>query len=831
MSEETKTTDQKFTPLKESFRLQLKMESDWHIGSGTGRPGEVNRLVRRDDDDLPFVPAKTLTGIWRDACERVAHGLDNGEPGAWGQWIPFLFGEQPGQPGEELHLKPPDLFLHPRPAALSLRSAHLPQPLRQALAGDSRAAVREAVTFLKPGVKIDSRSGRASEKHLRFEEMGRIGAVLEADCTIDWGSCDDKQKRAATALLLAGAKFVERLGGKRRRGAGHCALVVLDHLELEPALLLIESLNHPPAPPPPDSEVATLSFEAATGNWRRYSLEIITCSPVVISTRTVGNQVETADHLPGTYLLAILRRKLKRTGVNLDAAIVNSNLIITNATIKAGGNRGRPTPFALCREKLGGGFKQGKGIYNRLCDDLDFKEKTPQVKNYRSGYVGATAAGALPSYKIVRREIATHNVVLDEKQRPDEKVGGVYSYQAIKAGQSFYAELRLKASLVTALEKADLHWLQSLLGEHRIGRSKKDEYGVIKLTVAKSIDDDATLARQGGAKPSEESNKLLIVWLLSDLLLRDERLRPTASIKCLRKELEEELKDTGLKLELRDAGTKNLLSTLTRQNRTESWQVGWERPRPTLAGLGAGSCIVFEIVGGTLDEKTKAALVRIETEGLGERRAEGYGQIRFNDPLLTAGLEGVTGSAWPSISSLTTQNAFLLSTPDTFDYARLIEREAVRREIERQALAFADMPGNRVNALGMKINAKEAESQPPLSQLSALRSVIDRLRSDSDSDKEKFNSWLKQLKETDNRAEKWKDKETASLRKIQALVADANLVWNLLGLDWSNLVITETGQHDLKKELWAEAVRALVDACVRKQKREIEKLQQARQGG
>ena len=31
----------------------------------------------RDADGLPFVPAKTLRGIWRDACERVAYGLDS----------------------------------------------------------------------------------------------------------------------------------------------------------------------------------------------------------------------------------------------------------------------------------------------------------------------------------------------------------------------------------------------------------------------------------------------------------------------------------------------------------------------------------------------------------------------------------------------------------------------------------------------------------------------------------------------------------------------------------------------------------------------------------
>ena len=82
--------------LSEKFSVTLRMQSDWHVGSGTGRPGDIDALVRRDKNDLPYVPAKTLTGIWRDACETVARGLDNGEGnGVWQQWVTYLFGDQP----------------------------------------------------------------------------------------------------------------------------------------------------------------------------------------------------------------------------------------------------------------------------------------------------------------------------------------------------------------------------------------------------------------------------------------------------------------------------------------------------------------------------------------------------------------------------------------------------------------------------------------------------------------------------------------------------------------------------------------------------------------
>src|SRR5436305_11235216 len=83
MSNQHESQNDNIAPLSASFRLRLEMKSDWHIGAGAGRPGDVDRLVRRDEDDLPFVPGKTLTGIWRDACERVALGLDDGVPAEW----------------------------------------------------------------------------------------------------------------------------------------------------------------------------------------------------------------------------------------------------------------------------------------------------------------------------------------------------------------------------------------------------------------------------------------------------------------------------------------------------------------------------------------------------------------------------------------------------------------------------------------------------------------------------------------------------------------------------------------------------------------------------
>ncbi len=198
-----------FPPL--DFSVRLTFESDWHVGTGAGT-GYVDRLVTRDADGLPYVPAKTLTGLWRDGCERLAWALDERKQSQpWVQWVDFLFGEQPA-------LRPSGTATSraPRPATVSIRSARFDPSLRAALRSFEpvrREKLRQAFTFLKPGVAIDPGSGRALDKHLRFIEMGRAGASLVASASL--GALGDEERlKDAAALLLAGAALVERLGGK-----------------------------------------------------------------------------------------------------------------------------------------------------------------------------------------------------------------------------------------------------------------------------------------------------------------------------------------------------------------------------------------------------------------------------------------------------------------------------------------------------------------------------------------------------------------------------------------------------------------------------------------
>lgn len=808
----------------DTFSIQIKMMSDWHVGSGSGR-GEIDSAVQRDADSLPYIPAKTLTGILRDGCEQVALALDKGEKqGTWHDWISFLFGDQPT-------LAIGAVEPAPCPATLSMRSAHFPQELRDAL--KARTVLKNALVFIKPGVAIDSETGSAKPDFLRFEEVVRMGATLIANhCTLDFSEAPeitDDQKKVAYALLVAGAKLVDRLGGKRRRGNGTCTIIIdnQDQAKVENWINYLQE-NYDNVQKPPEWKREKLDSQTAQPvtrfdgdqSWYRIPLIIKTQTPVVIPKRTVGNVVESLDYIPGRYFLRHLHRTLGKH-LDVSGAIARGDLVITNATIAIDGKPGRPTPFCLFGKKLDGGLSKGKYVYNRFqeAEPKDEQGKEVQTKGERSGYLGEFDGSHLPEYRSVSLKIFTHNTIRDDVQRPTSDVGGVYSYQAIPAGTTLMAELRLPQSIKEHLNKKAKNWGEALSGELRLGQSKKDQYGSIHIEADKPEE-----MKPGKLDLSEQAkhSKFLYVWFLSDVLLRDKRLNLTTDPQVFKQALEKalELPEESLK----EQEDENLLSLMMKSRRTESWQVRWGLPRPSMLGWQAGSCLVYEVEGEIKPEK----LAELETKGIGDRRVEGYGQICFNDPLLKNLLSHLERKQSGQLEN--SVNRLLISNKNSsFNYARTIERAAWREVISNRAMAIASDAEERKKILGLKIVDKEG--YPNMSQLGGVRSNLRKLKSRENIPS--MRTWINSLQE--KRADKW-EKTQDGLDKLSRLVTQEQDVWrclesensslNLEKVDWKVLSITRDGVEQLKQDLWAETVRTLVDAVIRAHKRDLEKEQQ-----
>lgn len=825
-----------------SLTLKIEMLSDWHIGSGAGRPGEIDSLVKKDHNGLPYIPAKTITGIWRDACELLTQGFDNNQDnGQWKKWVNYLFGDQPSDPNRPVELS----INNPIPAAFSIRPAYFSQELSGLINSKENSIstqLKQAITFIKPGITIDSQSGCAIQDCLRLEEQVRMGTILTAECTL-YLPKNEEQQKIAYSLLIISANIIERLGGNRRRGSGQCSFILTNNSSLKSLKdynlnTAIEWLkNNEKAVELPDIPDDYLNhnspvFQAETltgennNSWVNLPLYIELRSPVIIAKRTVGNVVETLDYIPGTHLLKLIARKLGKLGINLTSAITKGDLLVTNATIAIEDQKSQPVPFCLFYEKLAGGLDklETKGqVYNRFVEQ---EPSEKQLKGHRSGYLLSKNIHSKPVYKTVDLTLGTHNVIEDKYQRPTREVGGVYSYQAIKTGTKLIAELRLTQDLANKIEQKKSQWWKTLTGSDRIGQSKKDDYGNVKITVG--TPSPITLEKyQIKSEIDQQLNNKLYVWLLSDLLLRDKCLRPSINVKDLAEELSNKLGIEVEEISYKITNEMNILPAIARQNRLESWQVKWGLPRPSLVGLGAGSCFIFQINYPEETDKLnelKNKLLQLSASGIGERIAEGYGQISFNHPLLVNEFpkefnkqeKKKQGKNSQSNSQKNNQqNRLIKENNSLFNYACLIETAALREEINKQVTEIASQENKREEILGITI--KDEESKPSMSQLGALRTVISRLRSIKDS--ESVISWINSVLHNENRRKKWNQ---GSLAKIIDLVSKPEQIWQHINLN-HNLILTQNGLIRQQEKLWAETVRALINLSILAHKRDLEK--------
>lgn len=111
-------------------------------------------------------------------------------------------------------------------------------------------------------------------------------------------------------------------------------------------------------------------------------------------------------------------------------------------------------------------------------------------------------------------------------------------------------------------------------------------------------------------------NVIFTVNLLSDAILFDQGWLPTNEL-------------TGDILQAATGVEARLLRSFTTTTTVGGWNVSWQRPKPTAVATIKGSVFVFQ--AEKLQPHDYEALVRLQADGIGERRAEGYGQVRICD--------------------------------------------------------------------------------------------------------------------------------------------------------------------------------------------------------
>jgi CRISPR-associated protein Csx10 len=328
----------------------------------------------------------------------------------------------------------------------------------------------------------------------------------------------------------------------------------------------------------------------------------------------------------------------------------------------------------------------------------------------------------------------------------------------------------------------------------RIGRSRKDDYGAVDI-----------VATPGGAAPVRRAvvGGTLMVYLASDLLLADAAgtalTTPADVCQAVATALKKAQPDAVFELAVpAETGDDVPPSTMTAARRRESWQTRWGLPRPSLVGMAAGSVLRLTVTGAAPSDE---ALAAVERDGLGLRRAEGYGDIRLSPSWLAAPSVGVTrrAAAAPTVASPEV-GADVKASAEVKRHWAPIERALWLAEIEQAAVAAAHDPATR----RMYIPAGRTASQ-----LGTLRAVIgggdagSRLRAWSARTCAEHTA-IKDLSNGDTRWSKWEKQ----FRALWTLGRSPGQVFDALGMNQPG----ERPPQDLATVALATFVRALVRA-------------------
>lgn len=182
------------------IRYEITFHTYWHCGSGLSAGADVDALVVKDADGLPYVPGKTMKGLLREAAELLMQL--HPEKYCCTDWTACVgYAAADG-------------------SASGQGSAFFSNAVLQDEEAETIRSQNGLARYMYKGVAstaIDESTGTAREHSLRKMEV-TVPCVLT-------GSIHDVPDDCV-ALLSDSMKMVKRLGVGRNRGLGRCTLAV-----------------------------------------------------------------------------------------------------------------------------------------------------------------------------------------------------------------------------------------------------------------------------------------------------------------------------------------------------------------------------------------------------------------------------------------------------------------------------------------------------------------------------------------------------------------------------------------------------------------------------
>ncbi|ERT08349.1 CRISPR-associated family protein [Lyngbya aestuarii BL J] len=290
-------------------------------------------------------------------------------------------------------------------------------------------------------------------------------------------------------------------------------------------------------------------------------------------------------------------------------------------------HRTLPTPLCLYKEK---GDEDLKTVFDSSQTDIEDRPESP--KRLEKPFCWIDECSQLSLYEI-KRWINIHNQRDRQKGRGTEATGEVFRYEAIDSGQTFEAVIFCDRDEDAEIIKNLLEPEKEIQNSEKtdrinvwLGGSQSAGYGhtTISPNEIKSTDispneiKSTEIWNEIGINWQDRSERKnnLTVTLLSDTILRDEwgqiTTEPERLVDLISKLLKTELK---------------LIDTYASSTIVGGFNRKWGLPLPQVQAIAAGSVFIFKCPENSLDPQ---AVRDLETQGIGERRVDGFGRVVLN---------------------------------------------------------------------------------------------------------------------------------------------------------------------------------------------------------
>lgn len=584
------------------MKIPYKVEffTDWHCGSGLAAGADVDALVVKDRDGLPFIPGKTVKGLLREALEdivRFRYSANEDMYRKYMSWIRKYFGYFDGKPssdGSRSEMTKGTAFF---------ANAELPEPVGKAIVSDN---LQSYLYRTLASTAIDEH-GIAKDHSLRRIEV-------TVPCTLEGYILSNHEDKDMVDLVKDGLKFIKdglkyirRLGQNRNRGLGRCLFSVIDKKEQEEER---QNRNH--------EGIKTLKFKCTL------------LSDVILNAKaaTTGPN-ETLDFIPGSNFLGIVASQLYPLDQTAEKSSEASkkqesrlskeeaSLVFHSGKVRFGdahpsrdGIRGLKVPASLFYPKLSSPENE-LYVHHLIPENADMGTK--QLKQCRKGfYAFSSGEQTYKKGRLIKTSTSFALKSAYDRQQRRTKDEQLFGYQSLDKGITMYFSVEfdndIESNIIGKVEDA-------LVKGNRIGRSRSAQYGLVRI---ESVGDKEFIEIEGEKQDGGKSGAEVSVYADSRLIFLDEYGMPTFRPS-----------PTQLGLE---GGKVDWEKSQIRTFRYAPWNFQRQCFDTDRCGIEKGSVFVVSIPKGYKSD--------FEAQYVGSYRNEGFGRVIYNPPFLSADADG-----------------------------------------------------------------------------------------------------------------------------------------------------------------------------------------------